>query len=1498
MVDGVFAGTEAIVDVELAVGAHEVLLSVNDGEFEDSDATTATVHPYTPYQLVLDITDGEGDSGGSGVVSVLLSNSDEVAGFQMDISDDPDWLSGVGVETGLSGFTVSGNEVSDGYRVIGFSMTGDVIPPGDHTLFSLTYDVSSELPDGLVDLFFTAMTISDPVGNAMEVTGMDGGTFTVHGYEVPDLILNVNDSSGPAGGTGEITVSIINDEQVGGFQLDVADIPDWLTGQGVTTTLNGFTVSANEVSNGYRVLGFSMTGDVIEPGTHDLFTITYAIQEGVVGDVSVELVDGVISDPSGIAMTITGGSNGIFTVFGGNQPPVAEDITVEMLEDETVVIALEGYDPDGDEIEIAIASFPENGTLSGFVPSVTYIPNSDWYGVDSFDYSVSDGEFTTVATVTIVVNQVFDAPTAGFSFAIDGFTVYFTDESIPGDLPIVEWMWSFGDGASSFEQNPTHTYEVFGAYTVILEITDESGLTSAAEAEVTILPLVHFEKVWSGNPYMPMSFYVIEAILDDYNLVAGDEIAVFDGDLCVGVGVLEGEIEPPFFSIVASSVDEGGDGFTNGHQITYLIWDASEQTEIDNILPSYVNCGSGAPIDPPMFEQLSEACLSLDAQSNIPPIADSQDILLDEDTSIEIILTGSDEDGDLLTFEVVNQPVNGLFADGIYTPNANFNGSDQFTFVAFDGSDYSEPATVSIVVTAVNDAPVVESFAVVTQEDTPVAIELTGYDVDGDVLTFAIVEGPSSGTFADGIYTPNENYFGNDAFAFVASDGELTSEPAVVSIEIVAVNDAPIAYDLVFEMNEDEELVIEFTGSDVEGDALEFGAIDEPQNGTLVVAFSQATYTPNADYFGEDSFSYVAFDGELYSEPALVTILVTSVNDAPIADAGEDQFAYADDSGFAQVTLDGSGSSDIDGIIASYDWTWDGGVAYGEIVTVSLASGATLEITLTITDDEGATATDILFVTVPHFTKVWSGNPYMPMSFFVTAAMMDEIPLGAGDEIAVYDGDLCVGAGYLESGIEPPFFSIVASRVDEGGDGFTEGNEIFFRIWDVEEGVETEMVMATYVDMQGNPIDPPVFAALGDAVVELVGITSVTQVISLTAGWNIFSTVVEPDNADMLNVMQSLIDAGILVKVIDETGASVIEFLGNWINGIGDISTEEGYYIKVSSNVDLVIEGPPAETPADIPLAAGWNIFGYPIADPQDGLYAVQPLIDADALVKVIDETGASIIEFLGNWINSIGNFEAGEGYYIKVTENTILTLDEPTYSLPVTDGIAKIPHSDHFDQVFSGNPFKPMTFYITDATIDGLSLEVGDEVAIYDGDRCVGARTIENYDDLNRGNFWIATSQDDGTSNGFTDGSEIACRIWDRSSDIEFDIVEINFVNGAGEIVDSPLFNGLGTAFAGVNALMVPDDFELAQNYPNPFNPTTTIEFALPGDSQVVLNVYNIQGQLVATLVDGMTNAGYHSVVWDGRDMFGSAVSSGVYFYRISGENGWTNVKKMILLK
>ncbi len=94
-----------------------------------------------------------------------------------------------------------------------------------------------------------------------------------------------------------------------------------------------------------------------------------------------------------------------------------------------------------------------------------------------------------------------------------------------------------------------------------------------------------------------------------------------------------------------------------------------------------------------------------------------------------------------------------------------------------------------------------------------------------------------------------------------------------------------------------------------------------------------------------------------------------------------------------------------------------------------------------------------------------------------------------------------------------------------------------------------------------------------------------------------------------------------------------------------------------------------------------------------------------------------------------------------------------------------------------------------------------------------------------------------------------------------------------------------------------LPTDFALAQNYPNPFNPTTSIELSLPTASKVTLDVFNIIGQKVRTLVDGELPAGVHRVEFDSRASSGNTLATGVYFYRISTDR-FTQTKKMLLMK
>ena len=93
-----------------------------------------------------------------------------------------------------------------------------------------------------------------------------------------------------------------------------------------------------------------------------------------------------------------------------------------------------------------------------------------------------------------------------------------------------------------------------------------------------------------------------------------------------------------------------------------------------------------------------------------------------------------------------------------------------------------------------------------------------------------------------------------------------------------------------------------------------------------------------------------------------------------------------------------------------------------------------------------------------------------------------------------------------------------------------------------------------------------------------------------------------------------------------------------------------------------------------------------------------------------------------------------------------------------------------------------------------------------------------------------------------------------------------------------------------------LPSEFDLSQNYPNPFNPSTTIRYSLPEQSDIVLEIFNINGQLVRILANGLQQPGYHSVVWDGTNGAAIRVSSGIYFYRLRGAK-YVSIRKMLLI-
>lgn len=278
---------------------------------------------------------------------------------------------------------------------------------------------------------------------------------------------------------------------------------------------------------------------------------------------------------------------------------------------------------------------------------------------------------------------------------------------------------------------------------------------------------------------------------------------------------------------------------------------------------------------------------------NDAPAAIAKTVATIEDTQVAIVLTGTDKDSANLTFRVLTGPSNGTLSGTlpnlVYNPSPNFSGSDQFTFRTNDGLLDSSTATVAISVASANDAPIALGQSVTTVEDTPIAIKLGGSDVESGSLTFSVISNPSkgslSGTPPNLTYASSADSNGNDSFTFRVNDGALNSAVATVYIDVTPVNDAPVATSKSVTTVEATPIPVVLSGTDKEQASLTFSIVAGPANGTLTGTPPNLTFTPAKDFNGSDKFTFQAYDGALKSTSATVSITVTLVNDAPVANS-------------------------------------------------------------------------------------------------------------------------------------------------------------------------------------------------------------------------------------------------------------------------------------------------------------------------------------------------------------------------------------------------------------------------------------------------------------------------------------------------------------------------------------------------------------------------------------------------------------------------------------
>ena len=318
-----------------------------------------------------------------------------------------------------------------------------------------------------------------------------------------------------------------------------------------------------------------------------------------------------------------------------------------------------------------------------------------------------------------------------------------------------------------------------------------------------------------------------------------------------------------------------------------------------------------------------QACVEAGTNGVNPPGTADQSTNTTEDNAVTVTLQALQPNNNSLTFSIVNGPASGSLgtvgssscssgtctATVTYSPGADFNGSDTFTFKASDGTLNSNTSTVTVGITEVNDPPTASNDSKDAQEDTTLNFPSTDLTVNdstgpsnesGQVLAVTSVTdaGNVHGTVTlnSGVvtYTPAANYNGPASFTYtVCDDGTTNGSPdpkcttGTVNVTVAAVNDAPVANNDSYATNSNTTLNVTAPGvlgndSDIDSPSLSSQLVSNVSHGTLTLqADGSFSYTPSLDFEGSDSFTYHAYDGAAYSN--VVTVNIT-VNDtvAPV----------------------------------------------------------------------------------------------------------------------------------------------------------------------------------------------------------------------------------------------------------------------------------------------------------------------------------------------------------------------------------------------------------------------------------------------------------------------------------------------------------------------------------------------------------------------------------------------------------------------------------------
>ena len=365
-----------------------------------------------------------------------------------------------------------------------------------------------------------------------------------------------------------------------------------------------------------------------------------------------------------------------------------------------------------------------------------------------------------------------------------------------------------------------------------------------------------------------------------------------------------------------------------------------------------------------------------------------------------------------------------------------------------------------------------------------------------------------------------------------------------------------------------------------------------------------------------------------------------------------------------------------------------------------------------------------------------------------------------------------------------------------------------------------------------------------------------------------------------------------LIIASDAGGAYYVPSFG--LNQIGDINVFDGYSIFPSgANAQtIMIEGMPAELgPIEInPFQM--NVISYL---PQECMSIFDAFAGYESQLLVVqDDAGGFYVPSFG--VATLTEMCPGDGYSVFL--NGANGID---FTYPEAGGNARTSAMLEWE---SYNEQSTSVMYANDIVRTGIShpiiltslegmVNVGDEVVAYADGQVVGATRVVDEDMPVVIAAWGSYENEDlGISlPGYDMGDLIDLRLYSASEGQE---LYVETTLDGSTYGDTPLTSGTAVV---LSSPATPMAYELMQNYPNPFNPSTSIVFSLPETGHISLNIYDISGRLVSTLVDGTLDNGVHNVMWNGTDMNGELVSAGVYIYALESAD-MVMTKKMILMK